>query len=50
MRMLFGYLKERTWFVLLLALWVALFAGVLYLYDLPPEAAEIGRASCRERV
>lgn len=46
MRMLLGYLKERTWFVLLLALWVALFAGVLYLYDLPPEAAGYGGLLC----
>ena len=46
MRMLLGYLKERTWFVLLLALWVALFAGVLYLYNLPPEAAGYGGLLC----
>ena len=44
--MILGYLKERIWFVLLLAVCIAMFASVLYLYDLPVEAAGYGGLLC----
>lgn len=44
--MILGYLKERIWFVLLLAACVGIFAGVLSLYDLPPEAAGYAGLLC----
>jgi len=46
MRIIWGYIKERVWFALLLVVCTALFAGVLYLYDLPPEAAGYGGVLC----
>ena len=39
MRIIWGYIKERIWFVLLAALCVGMFAAVLFLYGLPVEAA-----------
>ena len=46
MKMIAGYLKERIWFVLLLAVCTALFALVLFLYELPVEAAGYGGLLC----
>ena len=39
MRLLWGYIKEKIWLLVLLALCTGLCAAVLWLYDLPAEAA-----------
>lgn len=46
MRIISGYIKERIWFILLAALCIAMFAAVLFLYDLPVEAAGYGGLLC----
>lgn len=46
MRIIWGYFKERAWFVLLIVLCVGLFAQVLRLYDLPAEAVGYGALLC----
>ena len=42
MRFFWGYLKEKIWLLVLLGLCTGLFAAVLWLYDLPAEAAWYG--------
>ena len=46
MRLLWGYIKEKIWLLVLLALCTGLFAAVLWLYDLPAEAAGYGGGLC----
>ncbi len=46
MKIVSGYLKERIWFLLLLAVCIAMFAFVLFLYELPVEAAGYGGLLC----
>lgn len=46
MRLLWGYLKEKIWLLVLLGLCTGLFAAVLWLYSLPAEAAWYGGGLC----
>ena len=46
MRILWAYLKSRIWLLLLLGLWTAMWAAVLYLYETPVEAAGYGALLC----
>ena len=46
MRLLWGYIKEKIWLLILLGLCTGLFAAVLWLYDLPAEAAGYGGGLC----
>lgn len=46
MRILGGYLKRRSWLLVLLGACVGMFAWVLALYDLPAEAAGYGGLLC----
>lgn len=45
-RMLRDYLRRRSWLLLTLALFAAIFAGVFSLYDLPVEAVGYALALC----
>ncbi len=46
MRIIGGYIKERIWFLILAAVCVGMFASVLFLYNLPVEAAGYGGLLC----
>ena len=46
MRLLWGYIKEKCWVLVLLGVCIGMFAWVLALYDLPTEAAGYGGLLC----
>ena len=46
MRIIWGYIKERVWFLLLTALCMGIFAVVLFLYHLPVEPVAYAGALC----
>ena len=46
MRIIWGYIRERIWFILLAALCAGIFAVVLFLYQLPVEAVGYAGLLC----
>ena len=46
MRIVWGYIRSRSWAAVLLGLWAGILAVVLYLYGAPAEAAGYGALLC----
>ena len=46
MRVFFGWCRQRVWVALLLGLWAAVFAVVLFLYGSPVEAVGYALLLC----